>query len=344
MDRPMHVQNRIQTFPYSTSCPANIDMATMDEQSECVFFTLPGEIRTSIFEYALTPDDDHTKQYLPDRVYTRPGQRFHPRTNISLLQTCKRIFQETRFMPVSQATHTFWVFGGPWKMMRTKLAGMAGWEPWQTSLSEEQRKAVQFVHIFAQQYVLESIGNVSTFRPLRFATKNLRLTFRRTDWWSWQSPAASSDRLGICPWLPGRVTHQAMLAQPLLIPRDKMRETMVEGTWGWQICQMQGLQKLEIEFEVDVIKKLQLQKVLERAEHWIFPLAGTNAVLAKSGEVTEMEWEGVADRQEDSRYALNATGRGLVPDMKKTYYVAMMTWKAVSESNEPYLVNTMVAD
>jgi len=61
---------------------------------------------------------------------------------------------------------------------------------------------------------------------------------------------------------------------------------------------------LRIEFETDVVKKDQLQKVLERAKHWRFPLVGTNSVLEQVGEVCESGWEGPAYLQDDSRSIL----------------------------------------
>lgn len=337
MRRRQQARNRAVAF--SRSSPANIDLSNMAEQPDCVLFTaFPAEIRTRIFEHALAPYDDPAKPYRRDRVYWRPSHRFHPRTDVALLRTCKRVFAEARLMPVAEAAHTFWIFGGPWMTMRTKADGMARWDAWQDSLSEAQRAAVRRVHVFAQQVFLEDLGGRPGLGPMRFAARTLRLTLRSTDWWSWESPAESSDRLGICPWLPGRVPHQAMLAQPLRVPNDELRGLMRQGTWGWQICQVQGLQRLEIEFEIDAVKKEQLQMVLDRAKYWVFPLGWTNAALVQSGEVVESEWEGAAQKKDDNYHALQPAGLSPAQETK-TYYVATMTWKAVSELSEEYLAN-----
>ncbi|ORY69795.1 uncharacterized protein BCR38DRAFT_420098 [Pseudomassariella vexata] len=99
---------------FSVSQAANIDLTDMLDQSSSVLFsTIPSEIRSYIFEYAFIPDDDFTKPYPVDRFYSRPGHRYHPKTNLALLQTCKRVFQEARVLPVACATHTFWLFKGP---------------------------------------------------------------------------------------------------------------------------------------------------------------------------------------------------------------------------------------
>ena len=89
------------------------------------------------------------------------------------------------------------------------------------------------------------------------------------------------------------------------------------------------------------MKKDQVQKVLERARHWVFPMGWTNAALIQSGEVVESEWEGAANRKDDNSHSLQPTGRGPV-QQTKTYYVATMTWKAVSELSEEYLADTTV--
>ncbi|KAK9426594.1 hypothetical protein SUNI508_00121 [Seiridium unicorne] len=333
---------------FSRSSPAQIDFSNAAEQSDCVLFTIfPPEIRNLIFEYALTPDP--YQPYGNNRVYCRPYMQHHPKTTISLLLSCKLIFRETRLMPVAQATHHFWILGGPWRMMRSATNGMVQWDQWQDSLSPEQKQAVQHVHIFAQQVYLERIGIQPNLHPWNFATKNLRLTFRHSDWWSWESPAESSDRLGICPWLDGRTSHQAMLAEPLMLPPEELRQRMVNGTWGWQVGQIPGLQRLEIEFETDAVKKEQLEKVLDRAQHWIFPLVGRDAALIKTGDVVESYWEGAADLKDDNQFPLRRrrsmgsfNASRLEP--QRTYYVAVMTWKAFSETSEKYLEKTNAAN
>lgn len=334
---------------FSESRPAQIDFSYTSEQPDCILFTrLPGEIRATIFEYVLAPGPNLQEPYPADRVYHRPDMQHHPKTDIALLLTCKLIFREARLMPVSQATHYFWIFGGPWRHMRAGVSSMAGWSHWQASLSPEQRQAVQHVHIFAQQVHLESLGIKPNLRYWQFATKNLRITLRHSDWWSWESPAESSDRLGICPWMRGRTSHQGMLAQPLALSQDELRERMVEGTWGWQIGQVQGLQRLEIEFETDVDKKEQLQKVLDRAQHWVFPLSGQNAALVKSGDLVESTWEGSAVLRDDfnTPHPLLLRRRSMGSSFpitrdeqhpSRTYYVAVMTWKVISMASEEYV-------
>ncbi|KAK8084695.1 hypothetical protein PG997_005966 [Apiospora hydei] len=321
---------RYNAEDFSVSEPAKIDFNGMDEQSQCVLFcSIPSEIRTLIFEYALAPHDNLAKPYAKDRMYCRPGQLYHPKTDISLLQTCKRVFQEARVLPVALATHTFWLFGGPWRCMKTGLKGMTRFSAWQDSMSEEQRAAVDCVQIFAQQTFLESLGTQSNngLESLTFAARTLRITLRHTDWWSWESPPASSDRLGICPWERGRTSHQKMLSLPLEHTPEAMRELMRPGTWGWQVCRVQNLQTLEMEFEIDERKKSQLDAVLERARHWIFPMSDGDGVLRQSGAVAHSTYDGFVRNKDDSTPVLSPTGSHHNPWVDRTFHVAIKTWK-----------------
>lgn len=317
---------------FSVSQPAKMDLSGMHHQAGSPLFSqLPLEIRTLIFEDALAPYDDLAKPYAKDREYCRPGQRYHPRTDVALLQTCKRIFQETRLKPVAQTTHTFWLFRGPWRSMRTGKCGMYHFPNWQRSLSEEQRAAVRRVHIYAQQFALEGLGSRrNDLFPLDFAANHLRITLTNADWWSWESPPASSDRLGICPWRPGRTSHQAMLVEPSDMPLEKMRQQMGPGTWGWQVRHVRGLQTLQMEFEVDARKLEQLDAVLARAKHWVFPMEdGSQTVLRQTGSVEHFEWEGFSDTKDDSIPILNQTGRSLSDrHIQRTFRVALMTWRS----------------
>ena len=332
--RGRQVASGLYNAAYSKAFTAEIDLANADDQSDCVLYSkLPSEIRTRIFEYAVASTDDHTKPYLPDRVYYRPGSHYHQKTDISLLLTCKQIYLETRLMPAAQTEHNFWLFGAPFQTMRTKVNGMARFDAWSASLNEEQRQTVNYVRLFAQQYYLENLDQFSRLSSLAsITTKQLTLTFRHSDWWSWQSPAESSDKLGICPWLPARTSQQAMLAQTLEPDLVFLNEYMKQGTWGFQISQIKGLSILKIEFEIDVVKKAQLQVVLERAKHWKFPLEGTNTALKQVGEIRESSWVGLADLKDDSSPMLNRTSTSAQQDdrPRRTYYVAEMTWKRVT--------------
>ena len=157
-------------------------------------------------------------------------------------------------------------------------------------------------------------------------TRSLHLTFRHADWWSWESPPASSDRLGICPWRSGRTSCQEMLAEAAEPALAFIKERMVERTWGAAVCQIINLRKLVLEFETDERKKAQLEVVVERAKHWKFPLAWEDSVLEWSGQLKESSWEGVLELKDDLHFLKLPPVADDLP--KRIYYVVRMTWIA----------------
>lgn len=182
-----------------------MDAGMEDAQVASLLFSLPAEIRAYVFELALAATDDNAKPYRTDRKYYRPGYHYHPKVDCALLRTCKRVYREARLLPVSVNEHVFWFFNGPRSSNSRINRNTAMWRTWYDSLSEDQKQSVRTVHIFCQQVHLERLGNSSEVE-FSFRTSRLRLTIRHADWWSWESPAESSDRLGICPWRSWRTS------------------------------------------------------------------------------------------------------------------------------------------
>ncbi len=201
---------------------------------------------------------------------------------------------------------------------------------------------MQTVHFFVQQYYLESTENLFGFGdyllspqwPGRFGAagdahvldaKKIVLTFRRSDWWSWESPPMSNDQLAICPWRRGRTDWKQMEAEPLGGPNGKWQG------WGGQFHFVRGLEMLEIEFETVLTKKRQLERVVERAKHWKFPLQN-DRVLAWTGVVKGSMWEGALKLEEDygdrlvRLRSVHEDTEPVVPP-KCSYVVMTMIWR-----------------
>ncbi|KIX09681.1 uncharacterized protein Z518_00762 [Rhinocladiella mackenziei CBS 650.93] len=302
------------------------------QEESRLFSMLPAEIRASVFELALTCDDNLSKPYRADRIYHRPGYHYHQKIHCSLLQTCKRIYREARLLPVSANEHIFWLFNGPWKSIGRINRNTARWSSWYRSLHREQQKAVQVIHIFAQQYFLEGLGSRPQLEGFSFGTRLFHLTLRHSDWWSWESPVESNDRLGICPWRENRTSCQQMLAEPAQPSLSYIKARMIPSTWGGQICRIQGLRELKMEFETSEVKRSQLQVVVERAKHWKFPLAGENFVLEWIGELKESSWEGLLNLKDDYQVLREQPISEDAP--KQKYYVVRMVWRASSATPE----------
>lgn len=293
-------------------------------QTQSRLCTLPPEIRAHIFTLALTADDDASKPYRADRKYYRPGYESHRKLHTALISTCKQVYHEARLLHIWANEHLFWLFDGPWKAIG-RSRNTARWDNWYFNFDEDQKRAVRKVHIFIQQYYLEHLITTDARRfPVR--TRCLHLTFRHSDWWSWESPPASSDRLGICPWRRGRTSCQEMLAEPAQPDLDFIKAHMVDGTWGATIAQIMSLRTLVLEFETDEKKKSQLQVVVERAKAWQFPMAWENFVLEWNGQLEESSWEGIKDLKNDDQYLRERPVADDAP--KRKYYVVKMVWKA----------------
>lgn len=305
---------------------------TDPQERSPLFSRLPAEIRLQIFELALTSSDDISQPYRADAKYYRPAYHYDQKLDCALLRSCKRVYQEARLLHVSVNEHVFWLYkGSPLRFMVGKKIGGPRWIQWYKALNEDQKRAVQTVHLFIQQPYLEG----SPFRQVadlfRFESARLLLTIRHADWWSWESPAESSDRLGICPWRESRTSCQQMLAEPVCPSIEYISERMKEYTWGGALCKIQGLKALEMEFETDELKKPQLETVVERAKGWKFPLVGNGVVLEWTGKLKEFAWEGLRDLKDDVQVLKRKPVTGDLP--KRKYYVVKMTWEAPSSSN-----------
>jgi hypothetical protein len=295
------------------------------QETSPLFADIPSEIRNSIFELALTADYDETRPYRADRAFYRPGYLCHTKINCSLLLTCKRAYLESRSLPLSVNEHVFWLFNGPWKSIGKKSWHTANWAQWYSRLNQDQQNSIGEVHIFAQQFHLEALGNRGDLAPLKISTKHLRLTLRHSDWWSWESPPSSSDRLGICPWRTERTSYQQMITEPEQPSLSYIQEHMTPDTWGAQLGMIAGLKVLEMEFETDLLKKAQLEIVVARAKYWKFPLSD-GSVLEWTGRRDDYSWEGLKYLKDDSQMLRESPIPADAP--KRSYCVVTMTWKA----------------
>ena len=174
-----------------------------------LYCKISGEIRTRIFMLALREFEDKTKPYRPNRVYYRPGFHYHTKQDTRLLQTCRLVYQEARMMPVALKEFVYWVYGGPANYFHHRYAGRLDLF---MDMTVEQIEAIDTIHLFAQQ---DSLEKCSPFMVATVVCKKFKITIRHSDWWSWESPVGSEDRLAICPWRSGRITSQEMQDEPL---------------------------------------------------------------------------------------------------------------------------------
>ena len=249
-------------------------------QDHCPLFSqLSAEIRTRIFEFALTAYDDKSKPYSETAYYNRPGYRYHQRISTTLLLTCRRIYFETYLLPVKCNEVVEWFLRGP--------SGSSGALTKRLVVSPEQLAVTPCVHLFVQQYWLESqwinlaSSHIRTLKP-----RILHLTLRHSDWWHWESGA----KLGLDPKLQGREYHRST---------SEASDDFAEGSWGNAFRRLRGLREFKLELETTTLKKDELDAIVKRAPSWQFPLGDGNVLILDESKTTTATWIGRRDYRED---------------------------------------------
>ncbi|KAF2705008.1 hypothetical protein K504DRAFT_440817 [Pleomassaria siparia CBS 279.74] len=88
-----------QAPPLKPHTPIDYSNAHLQEQSP-LFSTIPPEIRNRIFWLVLQEYDDPERPYKRNTYYTRPGCMGPPKIDTALLGTCKRVYTETKVVPL----------------------------------------------------------------------------------------------------------------------------------------------------------------------------------------------------------------------------------------------------
>lgn len=174
---------QVERPPPTHSLVATMSGSLDPQSSSPLFAIIPPEIRNRIFSFSLYSYDNTPRPYPDASYYSRPGYRYHQSINTALLETCKRIYTETHDLPVSQNEHVFWCSSsrGPQRAFCDNPS------QYFQHFTEEQKAAVNQVHLFTQLFWLEgspfrNFCNIQDIRP-----QYLKITIRHTDWWFWES-------------------------------------------------------------------------------------------------------------------------------------------------------------
>ena len=214
-------------------------------QIECPFFSrFPAEIRTRVFEYALSAYDDPTD--LNRQIIST-----------SLLRTCRRIYSEARLLPalvnelVGSATLTLTqcsIFKGTSELRKESL------------MTREQFRLIR-VQIYTQQFWLESVEFVDALKSWKTSPRSLCITLRHSDW---RASCYRTSALALDP-------KQYGVAEAGVFRTET--EPFAEGSWGSALRHIPDLQEFEMELETTVTKKEQLAMIVSYAPTWRFPLS-----------------------------------------------------------------------
>ncbi|KAL3477087.1 hypothetical protein BJX99DRAFT_226689 [Aspergillus californicus] len=285
--------------PSTLSLPPLLSSSTPPTpQQTSPLCTLPAELRTEIFTYALSPyeDNDPSTAYQKDTFWRRPGYSAPKRTSTALLQTCKAIYAETWFMPFALAEHIMYLTAherAPKTTVKTREARL----DIQRSLTEIRKLygSVESgdLRIFAQLYMLEPGDLLQGILDRAFLMPRLvRLTIRYTDFWHWEQ------------------------RQPLYIDSRWVNEVRIPDSVTRFVMDFESLERRKD--EVDILAK-------QAIEGWFFTRKD-GRVLTASMEVAVSRWTG------SSMFASRRWVRDESRPGELDYYVATVTWKLASST------------
>lgn len=182
-----------------TSTPLARLRTRVKNQTQSVFFIkLPPELRHRVYEYVFS-EAQSGKAYSRTAKWTRPGYTAPTRTYTAFLSTCRRVWLEAHYLPMSLSTPTFWFWNGPRDLARIEqsyaalddghIGGIAipaseteHLQRFFKNLTPLNRMDVKRVHIFASEAWLSALSLADHFSKLWFAARVLTITIRETDW------------------------------------------------------------------------------------------------------------------------------------------------------------------
>lgn len=221
---------------------------TCSEQTESSLFTVPGEIRTLIYEHVFADYENLSDPYDMDTCFRRPGCFAPRRSDTELLQTCQMAYQEAWFMPWTSAQHTFYL-------------AWSGRRPQSTTDKRQMAKACYLIHrlhpdipqrrketgntqIFAQLCSIEGGNGLQQILDIsHFLPRSITITIRHTDIWSWESDSPIHLDGG---WVdrarfPDSVTELRYQLESLERRKAQVDHIMKEAERRWQFIRKDGI-------------------------------------------------------------------------------------------------------
>ncbi len=282
---------------------------------------IPSEIRIQIFQFALAEypspdaerlphdtavrydhdpvplpelptDPSHTafQRQIPVGDWLRPDNTRPMIVNIALLCTCRRVYLEAHALPLLQKEHVLYLYRGPdpdetWshnarvRQYFTRKLGKPSSVP-----GMAQSDLVRSVRIFTQMYWLEDHGrfwSITNNKPWFRPVETLHITLRRSDWWDWES----NHPPVVNPFRGGRADITEMQEDMLL---ESGNPEFRPRAWGLAFEKMPNLKTLIIDFETSEDKKSDMEKIVQWAVKWRFPLANGRFLSTEGKQVEKM--------------------------------------------------------
>ena len=227
----------------------------------------------------VTPDDYTWSRScsLDGFDWLRPEYRGASCIFTALLSTCRLVYLETRHLPVKAKTFRFFMNRGP---ARYDEPGTI--EDCFRALPPDQVREVRSLHLYTQLFWLETklrvaceasakavLGRQPDCIRVLDQIENLRITIRRKDWWS------NEDNwpLYLNPFSDKQDGSAVDMAQAI---EDAQKDGFVQSgssfSWASAFLSMPRLKKLVIDFETAEDKKAELERIVDWAQSWRFPV------------------------------------------------------------------------
>ncbi|KAF2192360.1 hypothetical protein K469DRAFT_620529 [Zopfia rhizophila CBS 207.26] len=293
------------------------------EQSP-LFGTIPAEIRNEIFRLALQEYDDPNKPYNVNSYHKRPGFGGQTRVDLALLRTCKRVWLETRAIPLRDLEVCFYLGSGerkpPEYVLNHHHLNFRTWgKTRNATMTRTQWSAVKKIRIIPQLYTFEPAIIHEIFQP--YAGRNFKpaitrgtfqpytsinpdtvtITLRYTDWWYWETNT------------------------PLLLSANDRSPTPVTNGIRFP----SSVTKIVMELETMEGKRKELEgivaDIVKRPDAWAYQRDDGMELKVKGGEdVKEWKWEGPTT-YDGKTFQHHPKGE------KMWYVVKVLTWEVVKE-------------
>ncbi|KAH8705548.1 hypothetical protein BGW36DRAFT_15113 [Talaromyces proteolyticus] len=284
-------RNELQQLPAgpTASLQSNVDT----QQQSPLFKILPAEIRSLIFTYALTDYEDISAPFDRDTYWHRPGYGALRRTTTELLRTCKRIFQETWFLPFALAEYTFYLTKGTRAPAKhTTIAQMKRHlqhlRKFARSHDGKDLPSIHHIRVFAQLWALEDPRRLQNVLSLDgFCPLNVTITVRYTDFWHW----------------------------------EQNRPLHIDARWVNEVPFPNSVRVIKMEFEMVDRRKKEIDYISDKAaETWFFRRVDGLVLRARKQNISTSGWTG-SSSWDGSRWVRDEARPNEID-----YYIKTVVW------------------
>ena len=152
---------------------ATLRLQPASSQSQSPFFAiLPGEVRNSIYEYALSDFEDLTAPYQEQTCYRRPNYNAPRKISTAILRTCRQAYLEAWALPWMCSEYTFY-------------------------LTADDRRPLNTMTFLTMQKLLNRLHRMHALAamPPPSAVEDRTIMTRSRSQFPWPSPFEAQDRL-----------------------------------------------------------------------------------------------------------------------------------------------------